>query len=187
MHRCSWVPQNNQLYIEYHDTEWGVPVFDDVKLFEFLILEGAQAGLSWETILKRRASYKKAFANWDVHKVAAFDQKDVERLLQDVGIIRNKLKVAAATKNARSFIEVQKEFGSFSKYIWQFVGGKPLINSWKTVVEYPVQTELSIAISKDLQKRGFTFVGPTIMYAHMQATGMVNDHTIDCFRHKELV
>lgn len=187
MHRCSWVPQNNQKYIEYHDTEWGVPVFDDVKLFEFLILEGAQAGLSWETILKRRASYKKAFANWDVHKVAAFDQKDVERLLQDVGIIRNKLKVAAAIKNARSFIEVQKEFGSFSKYIWQFVGGKPLISNWKTVAEYPVQTELSVAISKDLQKRGFTFVGPTIMYAHMQATGMVNDHTIDCFRHKELI
>ncbi len=186
MHRCSWVPENNTNYQKYHDEEWGVPVFDDTKLFEFLVLEGAQAGLSWETILKRRVTYKKAFADWNVQKVAQFNENDVARLLADPGIIRNKLKVASAITNAQKFLEVQREFGSFSQYIWQFVGRKPIINSWKTVAEYPVETELSKKISKDLKKRGFTFVGPTIMYAHMQATGMVNDHTLDCFRYNQI-
>lgn len=186
MHRCNWVPKDNLEYITYHDEEWGVPVFDDGKLFEFLVLEGAQAGLSWDTILKRRAGYKKAFANWDIQKVAQFDEQKVAELLQDPGIIRNKLKVRSAIQNARQFLQIQKEFGSFSKYIWNFVNGEPIINTWETVSEYPAQTELSQKISKDLKKRGFTFVGPTIIYAHMQATGMVNDHTIDCFRYSEV-
>lgn len=186
MHRCTWVPANNPTYQKYHDEEWGVPVFNDTVLFEFLVLEGAQAGLSWETILKRRATYKTAFADWDVQKVAKFQQQDVARLLADPGIIRNKLKVSSAITNAQKFLEVQKEFGSFSNYIWAFVGGKPIKNSWKSVVEYPAQTQLSKKISTDLKKRGFSFVGPTIIYAHMQATGMVNDHAIDCFRYDEI-
>lgn len=192
MKRCTWVPKNNNLYKQYHDQEWGVPVFDDIKLFEFLVLEGAQAGLSWETVLKRRESYKKAFANWDVKKIAKFDleltgkTKKVLELLQNPGIIRNKLKVKSAINNAQRFIEVQKDFGSFSKYIWGFVNGKPITNKWKSMSEVPSQTKLSQKISKDLKKRGFTFVGPTIIYAHMQATGMVNDHTIDCFRYNEV-
>ncbi len=185
-HRCSWVPKGNVYYAKYHDEEWGVPVFDDVKLFEFLVLEGAQAGLSWETILKRREGYRKAFANWDVKKVAQFSEKDIEKLLQNPEIIRNKLKVKSAIINAQKFLAVQKEFGSFSKYMWQFVNGKQIINSRKTVAEYPAQTELSQKISADLKKRGFTFVGPTIIYAHMQATGMVNDHTVDCFRYNQV-
>ncbi len=186
MHRCSWVPENNSTYQKYHDEEWGVPVFDDTKLFEFLVLEGAQAGLSWETILKRREGYKKAFAGWNVQEVAQFGESDVERLLADPGIIRNKLKVRSAIINAQKFLEVKKEFGSFSDYIWQFVGGKPIINSWKNVADYPAQTDLSKKISTDLRNRGFTFVGPTIVYAHMQATGMVNDHTINCFRYNQI-
>lgn len=186
MHRCSWVPENNSTYQKYHDKEWGVPVFDDTKLFEFLVLEGAQAGLSWETILKRREGYKKAFAGWNVQEVAQFGESDVERLLADPGIIRNKLKVRSAIINAQKFLEVQKEFGSFSDYIWQFVGGKPIINSWKTVADYPAQTDLSKKISADLRNRGFTFVGPTIVYAHMQATGMVNDHIVSCFRYNQV-
>lgn len=186
MHRCTWVPKNNEVYEKYHDMEWGVPVFNDVTLFEFLILEGAQAGLSWDTILKRREGYKKAFADWDVQKVAKFDEKEVEKLLQNSAIIRNRLKVKSAITNARAFIKVQEEFGSFSKYIWQFVNNKPIQNNWESVSEYPAQTELSQKISNDLKKRGFTFVGPTIIYAHMQATGMVNDHTIDCFRYTKL-
>lgn len=185
-HRCSWVNPNNQLYVTYHDTEWGVPVWDDKKQFEFLILEGAQAGLSWETILKRREGYRKAFANFDVQKVAQFDEEKIQELLQNPGIIRNKLKVNAAVKNAQKFIEIQKEFGTFCKYIWQFVGGKPIINHFSSVDQLPAETEESQALSKDLKKRGFTFVGPTIMYAHMQATGMVMDHTVDCFRYEEL-
>jgi DNA-3-methyladenine glycosylase I len=193
MKRCTWVPKNNDLYTKYHDEEWGVPVFDDAKLFEFLVLEGAQAGLSWETILKRRDTYKKAFANWDVKKVSKFDPEltgkteKVLELLQDPGIIRNKLKVKSAINNAQQFIKVQEEFGSFSKYIWQFVNAKPIQNKWKKMSEVPAQTELSQQISKDLKKRGFTFVGPTIMYAHMQATGMVNDHSVDCFRYNEVI
>lgn len=186
MHRCTWVPKNNLEYQKYHDEEWGVPVFDDTKLFEFLVLEGAQAGLSWETILRRREGYKKAFFDWNVQKVALFGEEDVKRLLMDPGVIRNKLKIKSAITNAQKFLEVQKEFGSFSNYIWQFVGGKPIINSWKTLAEYPVQTDLSKKISIDLRKRGFAFVGPTIVYAHMQATGMVNDHTINCFRYNQV-
>lgn len=180
--RCSWVPQDNHLYIQYHDTEWGVPVYDDRTHFEFLILEGAQAGLSWETILKRREGYKKAFANFDPEKVSRFDEKKVQELLQNPGIIRNKLKIRATIKNSQVFLKIQKEFGSFSKYIWNFVGGTPKMNIWENISQVPAESEESRALSKDLKKRGMSFVGPTIMYAHMQATGLVNDHTQDCFR-----
>ena len=183
--RCGW-PGNDPLMVEYHDKEWGNPLHDDKKIFEFLILEGAQAGLSWSTILKRREGYRKAFANFDVKKVAKFTENDVKRLLDDPGIIRNKLKVRATIKNAQHFIEVQKEFGSFDKYIWQFVGGKPIKNKFKSMKEIPAVTKEAEALSKDLKKRGFSFVGPTIMYAHMQATGMVNDHIVDCFRYNEI-
>lgn len=186
MKRCAWVPENNQLYEKYHDTEWGVPVHDDKKLFEFLVLEGAQAGLSWETILKRRDTYKKAFANWDVQKVAQFGEKEVSELLNNPGIIRNRLKVRSAINTARRLSKVQEEFGSFSNYIWHFVQGKPIQNAWKSNSEIPAETDLSRKISTDLKKRGFTFIGPTIVYAHMQATGMVNDHTVDCFRHEQV-
>lgn len=183
--RCAWVGEN-PIYIKYHDKEWGVPVYDDKVLFEFLILEGAQAGLSWLTILKRREGYRKAFADFDVQKVAKFTKQKIESLLNDPGIIRNRLKVNAAVTNAKAFIEVQKEFGSFSQYQWQFVGGKPLINKRQTIKDLPATTEESDAFSKDLKKRGFKFVGSTIMYAHMQAVGMVNDHTVDCFRYKSV-
>jgi DNA-3-methyladenine glycosylase I len=178
--RCKWVPANNLLYREYHDKEWGQPVHEDRKLFEFLILEGAQAGLSWETILKRRQEYVKAFAHFDWNKVAKFDQKKIEDLLQNSGIIRNRLKVESAVINAQKFIEVRKEFGTFDAYLWTFVDGKTINYdpSWKKI---PAETEESRALSKDLRKRGFKFVGPTIMYAFMQAVGMVNDHTEDCF------
>lgn len=179
--RCQWVLEGNELYEKYHDMEWGVPVHDDRKHFEFLILEGAQAGLSWLTILKRRESYRKAFANFDPKKVASFDEKDVAKLLGNEGIIRNKLKVASAINNAQRFLEVQKEFGTFDAYVWSFVGGKPIQNYRKTIKEIPAETKESKALSKDLIKRGFRFVGPTIIYAHMQATGLVNDHTVDCF------
>ena len=171
---------------EYHDKEWGVPVHDDRTHFEFLILEGAQAGLSWDTILKRREGYRKAFAGFDPKKVAKFGPKDVERLLADPGIIRNRLKVASTIANAKAFLEVQKEFGSFDKYVWQFVGGKPKQNKWKTMRDLPAKTRESEELSKDLIKRGFRFVGPTIIYAHMQACGMVNDHMVSCFRWKEV-
>ena len=184
--RCAWVPVGNELYETYHDTEWGMPVYDDKTLFEFLILEGAQAGLSWLTILKRRGGYQKAFANFNVQKVAKFTQEVVEKLLQDEGIIRNRLKVEAAVNNASFFLKVQEEFGSFSKYQWQFVGGKPKINGWTKDSKIPAATKEAEEFSKDLKKRGFKFVGPTIIYAHMQATGMVNDHTVDCFRYREL-
>lgn len=181
LQRCHWVPNGNTLYEEYHDKEWGVPVHDDRTHFEFLILEGAQAGLSWETILKRRKEYAKAFANFDWIKVAKYDQQKIEDLLKNSGIIRNRLKVEGAVNNAKRFIEVRKEFGTFDAYIWQFVGGKPKHNRRTHHREIPAQTEESLALSKDLRKRGFKFVGPTIMYAHMQAIGMVNDHTKDCF------
>ena len=171
---------------EYHDKEWGVPVHDDRKHFEFLILEGAQAGLSWDTILKRREGYRKAFAGFDPKKVAKFNDKDIARLLNDPGIIRNRLKVASTIANAKAFLEVQREFGSFDKYVWQFVGGKPKLNKWKTIRDIPAKTKESEALSKDLIKRGFRFVGPTIIYAHMQACGMVNDHMVSCFRWKEV-
>jgi len=183
--RCGWCVKD-PIYIDYHDNEWGVPVHDDKKLFEFLILEGAQAGLSWLTILKRREGYRKAFADFDVEKVARFTEKRIEKILQDTGIIRNNLKVRSAVTNAKAFIKVQEEFGSFDKYIWQFTDGKVIQNKRATLKDIPPRTTESDVMSKDLIKRGFKFVGSTIMYAHMQATGMVNDHVVDCFRHREL-
>lgn len=182
--RCGWVPPDNKLYEDYHDQEWGVPVHDDRTHFEFLILEGAQAGLSWETVLKRRKDYALAFANFDWKKVATYDQKKIEELLKHSGIIKNRLKVEAAVNNAKRFIEVIEEFGSFDKYIWSFVQGKTKFNCRKTLKDVPAETVESKALSKDLRKRGFKFVGPTIMYAHMQAIGMVNDHVEDCFLYK---
>lgn len=183
--RCDWVGEN-PLYIAYHDTEWGVPVFEDAKLFEFLVLETFQAGLRWFTILKKRENFRKALDNFDYHKIAEYDEKKQESLRQDSGIIRNKLKIKATITNAQAFITIQKEFGSFSKYIWSFVNGKPIQNKWKKNEDIPANTVLSDAISKDLKKRGFKFVGSTIVYAHMQATGMVNDHTVACFRYSEV-
>lgn len=179
--RCGWVDMNNPLYVTYHDEEWGVPVHDERKHFEMLVLEGAQAGLSWATILNRREGYRKAFDNFEPEKVAAYDEAKVEALLQDTGIIRNRLKVKSAIKNARAFLAIQQEFGSFDHYLWGFVNHQPIINHFKTLEEIPAQTELSQRISKDLKKRGMSFVGPTIIYAHMQAIGMVNDHLVDCF------
>ena len=181
--RCKWAG-NDPSYVCYHDEEWGAPVYDDKKLFEFLVLEGAQAGLSWLTILRRREGYKKAFANFDAEKVARFDKRKVESILKDPGIIRNRLKVQSCVKNAKAFLAVQKEFGSFSNYQWQFVDGKVIKNKWKKKV--PATTKESDAFSKDLKSRGFSFVGSTIMYAHMQAVGMVNDHLVTCFRYHEV-
>jgi len=183
--RCDWC-SGSELYEQYHDKEWGVPVHDDKKHFEFLILEGAQAGLNWLTILKRREGYRKAFANFDVEKVARFTEADYERLIKDEGIIRNKLKVRGAISNAQLFIEIQKEFGSFNQYIWSFVDGKAIQNKWKSMKDVPATTKESDALSKDLKKRGFKFAGSTIMYAHMQACGLVNDHITSCFRHSQL-
>ena len=184
--RCDWAKNQSEAYIKYHDEEWGVPVHDDRKHFEFLILEGAQAGLSWATILKRRDGYRQAFAEFDPKIVATFDEVKIMELLQFEGIIRNKLKVRSAVTNAQHFLEVKQEFGSFDTYIWQFVDGKPIVNHWKTMNEVPATSPESDALSKDLKKRGFKFVGSTIMYAHMQACGLVNDHTIDCFRFGEV-
>ena len=184
MKRCNW--PSNDLSIRYHDEEWGKPLHDDRGLFEFLILEGAQAGLSWDTILRKRENYRKAFDGFDVNKVARYTDKKVEKLLQDEGIIRNRLKIASAISNARAFLAVQNEFGSFDKYIWSFVDGKPIVNRLKESSQVPAKTEVSDAISMDLKKRGFNFVGSTIMYAFMQATGMVNDHLVSCFRYKEV-
>jgi DNA-3-methyladenine glycosylase I len=178
--RCGWA--NNDLAIRYHDEEWGRAVHNDRVLFEFLILEGAQAGLSWNTILNKRENYRRAFAEFDPVRVAKFDPKRVEKLLSDSGIVRNKLKIASAIDNAKAFLAVQKEFGSFDRYIWQFVGGKPKVNGWKSLKQVPALTTESDAMSKDLKKRGFRFVGSTICYAFMQATGMVNDHVVTCFR-----
>lgn len=183
--RCAWAG-DDPLYVAYHDEEWGVPVHDDRTLFEFLILEGAQAGLSWSTILKKRENYRKAFHGFDPGKVAAYGDAEVAKLLADPGIVRNRLKVAAAIGNGRAFLQVQDEFGSFDAYIWGFVGGTPVVNAWHSLSEIPAQTPESAAMSKDLLKRGFKFVGPTICYAFMQAVGLVNDHTLDCFRFKEL-
>lgn len=183
--RCAWVEHNSKpLDIKYHDEEWGVPVHDDKTLFEFLILEGAQAGLSWATILKKRNNYRKAYNKFDPKKVAKFDDAKQQKLLQDPGIVRNRLTVAASVTNAKVFLEVQKEFGNFDKYIWSFIGGKPLKNKWKSMSQIPATTRESDAMSKDLKKRGFKFVGSTICYVFMQATGMVSDHTTDCFRYK---
>lgn len=178
--RCSWC-EKDDLYRDYHDNEWGKPVYDDDKLFEFLILETFQAGLSWYTILKKRENFRTAFDNFNYKKVAQYDEEKVQELLQDAGIIRNKLKVRGTISNAIAFMEVQKEFGSFSKYIWNFTDGKPIENSRKSLREVPSTTPLSDSISKDLKKRGFKFVGSTVVYAHMQATGMVNDHLVDCW------
>ncbi len=183
---CSW-PGADALMLAYHDTEWGVPVRDDRKHFEFLVLEAAQAGLSWRTILHRREGYRRAFANFDPEKVSRFTAKDVEKLLTDTGIIRNRLKVQSAINNAARFLEIQKEFGTFDAYVWRFVGGKPNRNRWKTMKELPVTTPESDALSKDLKARGFKFVGSTVIYAHMQATGLVNDHIVTCHRYAALL
>jgi DNA-3-methyladenine glycosylase I len=181
--RCGWVT-NDPLYLAYHDTEWGVPEHDDRKLFELLILEGAQAGLSWLTILKKRDNYRQAFAHFDARRIAAFGDKQIATLLMNDGIVRNRLKILATIQNARVFLEVQKEYGSFASYVWQFVGGEPKTNARKTLKEIPAKTAESDAMSKALTKRGFKFVGSTICYAFMQAVGMVNDHTVDCFRYE---
>ena len=183
--RCQWCLSGNELYREYHDLEWGVPVHDDQKQFEFLTLESAQAGLSWSTILNKREGYRKAFAGFDPAKVARFSEKKIAKLLENPGIVRNRLKVNAAVTNARAFLQVQNEFDGFDNYIWQFVDGRPIQNRWRTMKQVPVTTQESDALSKDLKQRGFKFVGSTIIYAHMQAVGMVNDHTVDCFRHGE--
>ena len=186
IHRCQWVPNGNTLYESYHDCEWGVPVHDDRTHFEFLILEGAQAGLSWLTILKRREGYRRLFANFDPKIVAAYDERKIAEILACEEIIRNRLKVESAVVNARLFLDIQKEFGSFDCYIWQFVNGKTIQNQWKTIREVPAETSESRALSSDLRKRGFKFAGPTVIYAHMQAVGLVNDHIMDCFRYREL-
>ncbi len=183
MKRCAWVDPKNELYVKYHDNEWGVPVHDDKVLFEFLILEGAQAGLSWITVLQKREGYHKAFHNFDVQKVAALTESDILKLKGDTSIIRNELKIRAAVTNAKAFIKIQEEFGSFDSFLWSFVDGTPIINHWKSVDDVPATTKESDLISKELKKRGFKFVGSTIIYAYMQAIGMVNDHTIDCFRY----
>ncbi|WP_223032624.1 DNA-3-methyladenine glycosylase I [Hanstruepera marina] len=184
-HRCNWCV-GDKLYETYHDQEWGVPVYDDDTIFEFLILETFQAGLSWITILRKRENFKKAFDNFNYKKIANYKQPKIDSLLQDAGIIRNKLKINATVSNAQAFMKIQDEFGSFSKYIWDFVGGKPITNTWKTLSEVPATTTVSDTISKDLKKRGFKFVGSTVIYAHMQATGMVNDHITSCHRYKEV-
>jgi len=184
--RCAWLT-DDPIYIDYHDREWGVPCYEDQHLFEMLILEGAQAGLSWLTILKKREGYRKAFARFDAKKMARFSEKKIETLLLNPAIVRNRLKVNAAVTNARAYLAIVKEYGNFSDYIWQFVEGEPIINHWKTLKDIPVSTTESDSMSRDLKKRGFKFVGSTICYAYMQSVGMVNDHTTDCFRHKKLL
>ena len=183
--RCGW-PGADPLYVPYHDDEWGVPVHDDRKLFEFLVLEGAQAGLSWLTVLRKREGYRRAFARFDPRKVARFDARKVAALLRDAGIIRNRLKIQSAIKNARAFLKVQEEFGSFDAYQWRWVDGRPIQNRWRTLKGLPARTPVSDAWSRDMKQRGFSFVGSTILYAHMQAVGMVNDHVVGCFRHREV-
>ncbi|MFC2073368.1 DNA-3-methyladenine glycosylase I [Campylobacterota bacterium] len=183
--RCKWCG-NDPLYITYHDAEWGIPIHDDRLLFEFLILEGAQAGLSWLTILKKRENYRKAFHSFNYETIANYSQHDIDRLLADPGIVRNQIKIESAIKNAQGVIKIQEEFGSFDAYLWRYVEGIPIQNEWKSMKNIPTQTEISEMMSKDLKKRGFNFVGPTICYAFMQAVGMVNDHTTDCFRYVEM-
>ncbi len=189
--RCGWTVANwkkiDPLMVAYHDTEWGVPLHDDRKLFEFLVLEGAQAGLSWMTVLKKRENYRKAFEGFDPQKVARYNKAKIRKLLGDAGIIRNRLKIESAVVNAKAYLKVQEEFGSFAAYSWRFVDGVPIVNRWKTLKQMPATSPISDAFSKDLKQRGFRFVGPTIIYAHMQAVGMVNDHTTDCFRYRELI
>ncbi|MDX1607838.1 MAG: DNA-3-methyladenine glycosylase I [Candidatus Spechtbacterales bacterium] len=184
--RCPWVPDNNLMYQKYHDTEWGVPLYRDRKIFEFLVLESFQAGLSWEIILRKRGNFNKAFEGFDYKKVAKFTKRDLSRLLKDEGIIRNRAKIEAAINNAKRFIEVRDEFGTFSKYAWQFVGGSPIMHKLKTMNDYPQYIDEAQGWAKDLKKRGFKFLGPTTIYAHMQATGMVNDHIIPCLRYSEV-
>jgi DNA-3-methyladenine glycosylase I len=181
--RCAWAEKGNELYVAYHDKEWGVPVHDDRRHFEFLVLEGAQAGLSWSTILNKREGYRKAFAGFDPRKVARFDEKRIAKILENPGVVRNRLKVEGAVANARAFLEVQKEFGSFDAYVWEFVGGRPKVNRRRRMKDIPPRSRESDSLSRDLKRRGFTFVGTTILYAHMQAVGMVNDHVTSCFRH----
>ncbi|HON28184.1 MAG: DNA-3-methyladenine glycosylase I [Mesotoga sp.] len=183
--RCPWA-YGGPLYIDYHDNEWGVPVHDDIKLFEFMILESAQAGLSWITILRKRENYRRAFADFDPEAVSRYGERDIERLMNDPGIVRNRRKITAAINNSAAFLKVREEFGSFDSYIWSFTGGKPVTNYWTGQNEVPAVTEKAVEISKDLKKRGFSFLGPTIVYAHMQATGLVNDHLVSCFRHAEI-
>ena len=185
MKRCEWCT-GSELYMEYHDTEWGVPVFDDRKHFEFLVLESAQAGLSWITILKKRENYRKAYDNFDPKKVARYTEAKKAKLMADAGIVRNRLKIEASISNAQKFLEIQKEYGSFSNYIWSFTNGKPVTGKWKKIEEIPARTELSDSVSSDLKKRGFKFLGSVIMYSHLQATGIINDHLTGCFRYKEL-
>jgi DNA-3-methyladenine glycosylase I len=182
--RCGWA--KNDLAVDYHDKEWGVPLHDDRKLFEFLILEGAQAGLSWDTILAKRENYRVAFDDFDAAKIAVYDERKLNELMNNAGIVRNRLKIASAVQNARAYLAVAEEFGNFDSFIWQFVGGKPIRNGWETMKEVPAKTTVSDAMSKDLRKRGFNFVGSTILYAFMQATGMVNDHLVSCFRYDEI-
>jgi DNA-3-methyladenine glycosylase I len=184
--RCGWAENQFEAYIKYHDEEWGVPVYDDKSHFEFLILEGAQAGLSWSTILKKREGYRNAFSDFDVQKVSQYDENKIQELILDASIVRNKLKIRGAVTNAQKFIAVQEEFGSFNQYIWGFVNGKPIVNHWKSMKECPATTKESDALSKDLKKRGFKFVGSTIIYAHMQACGLVNDHLTTCFRYGQV-
>ena len=184
--RCEWVKDTGELYTAYHDDEWGVPVRDDGRWFEFLILEGAQAGLSWATVLKKRPNYRRAFDAFDPAKIARYNKRRIATLLQDEGIIRNRLKVEGTVRNAKAFLEIQEEYGSFDAYIWQFVDGAPIQNRWRKMGDIPAQTPLAETISKALKKRGFTFVGPTICYALMQATGLVNDHTTDCYRYRPI-
>ncbi|HTU37611.1 MAG TPA: DNA-3-methyladenine glycosylase I [Acidimicrobiales bacterium] len=185
LRRCDWAGNDPEM-VTYHDTEWGVPVHDDDAHFEFLVLEGAQAGLSWSTILKRRGGYRKAFAEFEAAKVARFTPARIEKLLLDPGIIRNRAKVEATVRNAKAFLAVQEEFGSFDAYVWGFVGGRPIVNRWRRIDQLPATSAESDALSKDLKRRGFGFVGPTIVYAHLQATGLVNDHLVGCFRYAEL-
>ena len=184
--RCAWVPEGDELYLAYHDEEWGVPSHDDRYLFEMLVLEGAQAGLSWSTILRKREGYREAFAGFDPEAVARFGERDVERLLGDSGIVRNRLKVESAIANARAALAVRDEFGSLDGFLWSFVGGEPRVNRWRSLGEIPAETEESRAMSRELKRRGFRFVGPTICYAFMQAAGLVNDHVVDCFRYREV-
>ena len=186
LQRCPWPVADDELYLAYHDLEWGVPVHDDQKIYEFLILETFQAGLSWRTVLHKRDHFRKAFASFDYRKVARFGAKDLARLMKDAGIIRNRLKIQAAITNAQRFMEVQKEFGSFARYMWEAVGGKPILHRFRSVTDYPPYTDEALVWAKDLKKRGFKFMGPTVVYAHMQAVGMVNDHTVACFRYREV-
>ena len=185
--RCPWVDLTKDDYMAYHDEEWGVPVYDDRLIFEFLTLEAAQAGLNWYIILKKREGYRRAFENFEPEKVARFDQARIENLLQNPGIIRNRLKIESAVNNARRFLEVQSRYGTFSKYVWEFVGGRPIVHALRKISDYPATSKESDALSKDLKQRGFKFAGSTICYAHMQATGMVNDHTLDCFRRSKII